>query len=122
MKLREPIYWGKKASKKKAYYLHHLDKWKAAGEQTSELPDFYVIKNPANPHNLMDIIKISQWYQTAGGSENASTDSVFIGIAANKREAEDLAACMIEACYQRYGILDWDHLFPEEQVLPCTLS
>lgn len=122
MRIKEPLYWGKKAAGKKTFYLNQLARWDVTGGQEPKLSDFYLIKNPANSHNLMDLIKVSQWYRGEGSAETASDDAILIGIAADKREAEDLAAHIMETCYQRYGLLDWNHICPEEQESPCTLS
>lgn len=122
MRLREPLYWGAKAAKKKEYYLKQLSGWEAAGADVSALSDFYIIKDPTNSRNLMDIIRISHWHRIAARGGDKQDAGTVIGIAADRQEAEDLAVTIVRYCYEQHKTPDETRRFPEGQVPPCILS
>jgi hypothetical protein len=66
----------------------------------------------------MDILKISQLF---GNPMTGDPSSIYLaGIAASKKEAEDLAAQIIGDSYRSHGYFLSSDLFPEGQVNLCT--
>lgn len=120
MILREPLFWGMKAAKKKEYYLKSLNLWMQTDRDPQQklvfpdIPDFYLIKNPTNPHNLMEIVSMAQWFQVYSILQIDTSQDQIIGIGADLRETEELAAYIVEHYHRRYGTLDFWRLFSEE--------